>query len=571
LELAITLVIEVLGWIPYVSAMMGFRPLLRTVPLRRLSLALILTVVTTGLGAQEASPTSIQIHADGHDTGTPLKHFWSTTVGAGRANEGLRASWQEQLHTAVSNNGFRYVRFHGLFHDDMFVYHENHGIPVYNFQYIDDLFDRMLENGARPFVELSFFPSDMAARKGSVGFWWGGNGSPPSDYSKWTELVRHFAQHCISRYGPEEVRSWYFEVWNEPDLDQGFFTGTQTQYFELYKSTALTLKAVDPQLRVGGPATSNFHVPDEIWKKAEAEGTDPLALHWYPTWIEDFFFYCKKNSLPVDFISTHPYPMDMQYRGKTVHRSVNSTHDDLLLLRKMVDASPFPHAEIHLTEWSSSPSSRDHTHDSLPAAAYVVKCNLDSIGLVDSLSYWTFTDVFEEQGAGDTIFHGGFGMINYQGIPKPVFHGYRFLNALGDELLGRSSGAIITRDHNSGRLTALAYNYPVDVPYSLPGTSSLAEADQIAAMGTAAQLSIELSGLPPNAPVLIETLDKEHGNATRAWEEMGQPPMPTREQTEALRNAAWGTAKELVHADASGRLVFQRELEAWSLVLIRQL
>jgi len=551
--------------------MTSIRPLMRALLSPRVSLALLLATISTGLWAQEAASTSIQIQADRRDGGSPLKHFWSTTVGAGRANEGLRASWQEQLHTAVTNNGFRYVRFHGLFHDDMFVYHETNGVPVYNFQYIDDLFDRMLENGARPFVELSFFPSDMAARKGSVGFWWGGNGSPPSDYSKWAELVHRFAEHCIQRYGLNEVRKWYFEVWNEPDLDAGFFTGTQSQYFELYKITALTLKAVDPQLRVGGPATSNFHVPDEIWKKAEAEGTDPMTLPWRPTWIEDFFLYCKNNSLSVDFISTHPYPMDMQYRGKTVHRSVNSTHDDLLLLRKMVDASPFPHAEIHLTEWSSSPSSRDHTHDSLPAAAYVIKCNLDSIGLVDSLSYWTFTDVFEEQGAGDTIFHGGFGMINYQSIPKPVFHGYRFLNALGDEVLARTSGAIITRDQKSGHLIALAYNYPVEVPYSLPGTSSLAEADQLAAMGSARQFSVELSGLPPNAPILIETLDKEHGNATRAWEEMGQPPTPTREQTEALRKAAWGTAKELVHADASGRLVSHRKLEAWSLVLIRQL
>lgn len=537
------------------------------------SLALVLFTLVPGsppAQAQTTAPISIQIQADRGDTGKPLKHFWSTSVGAGRANEALRATWQEQLRMAVLNGGFRYVRFHGLFHDDMFVYHEVNGKPIYNFQYVDDVFDRMLHNGARPFVELSFFPADIAARKGSVGFWWGGNGSPPSDYSKWAELVRHFAKHCIDRYGADEVRSWYFEVWNEPDLDQGFFTGTQSQYFELYKATALSLKAVDPQLRVGGPATSNFHVPDEVWKKAEADGTDPLTLQWKPTWIADFFDYCQKNNLPVDFISTHPYPMDMQYRGKTVHRSVNSTRDDLRLLRKMVDTSSFPKAEIHLTEWSSSASSRDYTHDSLPAAAYVVKCNLDSIGLVDSLSYWTFTDVFEEQGAGDTIFHGGFGMINYQSIPKPVFHAYRFLNALGDELLSQTDGAVITRNQKSNHLVALAYNYPSEMVTALPSTSSLAEADAITGTGSPKQLSITLSGLPPNAPLEIETLDDDHGNAVRAWEHMGQPPAPTREQTEALRKAGWGTKKELRHADASGRFELGRKIDAWSLVLVRE-
>jgi len=502
LGIARTLLIEVFSCNRYVLAMTSFRPLLRALISPRLGFALILTAAASGTWAQESSSTTIQIHADSRDVGTPLKHFWSTTVGAGRANEGLRASWQEQLHTAVTNNGFRYVRFHGLFHDDMFVYHEVDGKPIYNFQYIDDLFDRMLQNGTRPFVELGFSPSDMVTRKGSTGFWWKGNGTPPSDYNKWAELVRHFAEHCIQRYGSEEVHSWYFEVWNEPNLDNGFFTGTQAQYFDLYKITAQTLKQVDPKLRVGGPATSNYYLAPEVLQKAEhTPGADLSNLPWHPIWIEDFFEYCRKNNLPVDFVSTHPYPADFTSHGKNLHRGIDSTRDDLRLIRKMVDASPFPHAEIHLTEWNSSPSSRDHTHDSLPAAAYAVKCNLDSIGLVDSLSYWTFTDVFEEQGAGDTIFHGGFGMINYQGIPKPVFHGYRFLNALGDELLARTSGAIVTRDQKAGRITALAYNYPVEMPYSLPGTSSLAEAEQIAATGSARQLCIELSGLPPNGEV----------------------------------------------------------------------
>jgi xylan 1,4-beta-xylosidase len=138
-------------------------------------------------------------------------------------------------------------------------------------------------------------------------------------------------------------------------------------------------------------------------------------------------------------------------------------------------------------------------------------------------------------------------------------------------LISRTSGAIVTRDRKSGHLIALAYNYPLEVPYAVPSTSSLAEADAIMALGKARPLSIRLSGMSPNASLLIETLDKNHGNATAAWEEMGQPPAPTREQTDALRNAAWATHKELVHADKTGTLTLQRPIEAWSLLLIRQL
>ena len=325
---------------------------------------------------------------------------------------------------------------------------------------------------------------------------------------------------------------------------------------------------------MGGPATSNFHPDPEVLKQAVAAHADLENLPWRPTWLNDFFKYCADNHLPIDFISTHPYPMDFVSEEKSkvlMHRGVNSTHDDLQLLRKLVDASPYPLAEIHLTEWSSSSSSRDHTHDSLQAAAYVVKCNLDSIGLVDSLSYWTFTDVFEEQGAGDSIFHGGFGMINYQGVPKPVFHGYRFLNELGDELLARTPGAVVTRDSKTGKLTALAYNYPPEVTVALPGTASLADADKMTETGSERDLSLTLTGLKPGVAFEIETLDREHGNTTAAWEAMGKPDPPTREQTAALNAAAWNTKKELVQSDANGTVTVQRPLQAWTVLVVRQL
>jgi xylan 1,4-beta-xylosidase len=169
------------------------------------------------------------------------------------------------------------------------------------------------------------------------------------------------------------------------------------------------------------------------------------------------------------------------------------------------------------------------------------------------------------------IFHGGFGIINYQGIPKPVFHGYRFMKALGDELLTSTPGAVATRDAKSGKLVALAYNYPAEMTSALPGTWSMAEADKIADTGSSRRLDVLLSGTSPNAPLMIETLDKSHGNATALWEDMGSPEPPTREQAEALKAGAFATKRELVHADASGRFELQRSINPWSLVLIKQL
>ena len=522
---------------------------------------------------------SVQISADVHQRGKPLDHFWSRVVGAGRANEGLRASWQEELAIVHEYGGFQYVRFHGLYHDDMFVYREDKdGNPIYNFQYVDDVFDRMLEKGVRPFVELGFVPKELATVQNTT-FWWQANGSVPNDYGKWAALVKATVEHWISRYGADEVRQWYFEVWNEPNLYKPFFRdGTQEKYFELYKVTARTIKAIDPELRVGGPSTSNFHLDQNALRMAQASGRpyDPLSLPWKPIWIDDFLDYCYVNHLPVDFVSTHPYPQDFAIddpsmpQGGHFRRSINSTRDDLRTLRRIVDASHYPHAEIQLTEWSSSPSPLDHTHDSLAAAAFIAKTNLESIGLVNSLSYWTFTDVFEEKRDTDSIFHGGFGLINYQEIVKPAFHAYRMMNQLGDELLAQTPGAVITRDKKSGRISAIVYNYPPQVKVSLPVTTTLEAADALDSSGAARPMDLVLAGLKPGTSFLLETLDRSHGDAVAAWEAMGKPESPTPSQTKALQQAAWATEKEILRADESGRLRINRSVAPWSVVLLKQ-
>lgn len=542
-------------------------------------------VATSALGQGETDRTTdaasaIRVTTDAKGTGVPLVHFWSKVVGAGRANEGLRSTWQEQLEMAGKSDGFQYVRFHGIFQDDMFVYREDeHGDPKYNFQYVDDLYDRMLAKGIRPFVELGFSPAPLSPVHNTT-FWWRADGSPPSDYTKWADLVRAFVTHCIDRYGIDEVHQWYFEVWNEPNLYQSFFRGgSQEKYFELYKITAQTIKQVDAKLRVGGPATSNFNMDGEAIKKAQASGKpfDPLTIPWRPVWIDDFLRYCHDNNLPVDFVSTHPYPQDFAIdepgmpKGKGYRRSIDSTRDDLRTIRHIIDASPYPKAEIHLTEWNSSPSPVDHSHDSLAAATFIAKTNLESIGLVDSLSYWTFTDVFEENRNTDSVFHGGFGLINYQEIVKPAFHAYRFMNELGDELLTQTQGGVVSRERTSGRISAVFYNYPPEVKISLPVSKTLAEADRIDASGSARTLEFQVDQLPINASFLVETLDQEHGDAITAWEAMNKPEPPNREQTAALHKLAWNTEKKIVRSDGQGSLRLTMKLPAWSVVLVKQI
>lgn len=512
-----------------------------------------------------------------------FSHYWSVGVGAGRANEGLRAGWLEHLSLVKEHCGFQYVRMHGIFHDDMFVYfQEADGNVVYNWQYVDEVYDRMLDMGVKPFVELAFFPKDIALKDGKTQFWWKANVSVDrNNLKKWHDLVKAFTQHLVDRYGLEEVKTWYFEVWNEPNLtgNGAFFHGTRSDYFTLYKEAARAVKSVNEQLKIGGPATSNF-VADERHKgevmdhkKSVFYSQDVInTKQWKGVWIEDFLRYCEKEKLPVDFVSTHPYPTDYALdpetnRSKNAIRYVNSLRDDINWLRKQLAESKYPDAEIHLTEWSTSPNSRDKMHDILPPAAYIIKSNLDCLGMVNSLMYWTFTDVFEEKGGGESIFHGGFGMINFQGLVKPSFHAYRMLNQLGDEKLYYNDPLFVSRFSKNGKITAIAFNYPKEYEEAVPSAKNFTNYMS----ASSKKVNFVLKGLRPKTIFLVETLDKEHGNIYDEYMSIGAPHSPTREETSYLKQKAWDTYKETIEVAEDGSLTLSRELSPWSCVLIKEL
>ncbi len=515
--------------------------------------------------------------------GKPLYHYWETGVCAGRANEGLRAGWQEHLADVRANCGFKYVRMHGLFHDDMFVYFKQpDGKVKYNWQYIDDVYDRMLSIGVRPFVELGFFPKDMALSNSRTQFWWKGNVSVDREkFGDWHDLVYAFTAHLVERYGLDEVRTWYFEVWNEPNLTGtgAFFHGTKSDYFRLYKEAANAVKAVDKCLRVGGPATSNFIADKrhegEILDSSKSRFFTPDKINkqkWEGVWIKDFLKYCEKENLPVDFISTHPYPTDYaldpeEGRSKSSIRYLNSLHDDIEWLQNVLANSKYPSAEIHLTEWSTSPNSRDCMHDRLPAAAYIIRANLDCIGMVQSLMYWTFTDVFEEKGGAENLFHGGFGLINFQGIHKPTYHAYRMLHQLGDRLLHYDGTIAVSRCSDTGKIVALAFNYPVEYESHVPS----AEDCNKYMNASPKHVNLVISNLNPNTLFEVEMLDNNHGNVLTAMQSLSLSASPNREEIELLKSLSNNTIKKVICSDADGNLTIDEDLQPWAFALIKQI
>ncbi|WPV65375.1 GH39 family glycosyl hydrolase [Chitinophaga sp. LS1] len=481
------------------------------------------------------------INIDFNKTSGKLNTMFNDCVGAGRANEGLRADWQQQLAYVKKECGFRYIRMHGLLTDDMAVYTvDSKGNPMYNYMYIDVLFDFLHSIGMKPFVELGFMPTALASGSKTI-FWWRGNVTPPKDYEKWAALVKDLTRHFTERYGAEEVKTWYFEVWNEPNLD-GFWAGTQEDYFKLYTYSAKAIKSVNSSYRVGGPGTAGA------------------------AWEPEMIAFCEKNNVPIDFISTHAYGVKQGYldefgnSGTVLDKNPMSVSGDVLQSRKEIDSSTMPHLELHYTEWSASYTPADPIHDSYHEAAYVLQ-KIKQVGkAANSMSYWVFTDIFEEPGPRFTPFHGGFGMLNTQGINKPVFYAYQFMNRLGSiELVNNDSTSWVCRD-STGNIQALAW----DFTNTHPGDSVHNQQYYIRDLPSKSKgkLKVNIVNVPDGTYALeIYKVGYHSNDAYSSYLALGKPVQLNRQEVEQIKKQNDGSpvTREMIAVKAG--VPFTKELE----------
>jgi xylan 1,4-beta-xylosidase len=351
-----------------------------------------------------------KVEVDLSRAGAPVDRFFDLSVGSDFPGTLIRPDSQAQLATTTKELGFRYIRFHAIFHDVLGTVRETNGKISYDWSKIDQLYDGLLAKHIRPFVELGFTPNAMLTSEQTI-FYWKGNTSHPKP-AAWRDLIDTFVRHLRERYGAEEVRSWYFEVWNEPNLD-GFWEGAdKPAYFALYDLTAKTIKAIDPALRVGGPSTAGA------------------------AWVPEFLEHVAKNGVPVDFVTTHTYGVDggfLDEQGKAdtkLSPSPDAIIGDVRRVREQIQASRFPGLPLFFSEWSTSYTPRDFVHDSYISAPYILTKLKAVQGLAQGMSYWTYSDLFEEPGPPPTPFHGGFGLMNREGIRKPAWFAYRYLHAL---------------------------------------------------------------------------------------------------------------------------------------------
>jgi xylan 1,4-beta-xylosidase len=478
-----------------------------------------------------------------------LSDAWRRCVGTGRFELALRRDYQDSLALAQREIGFRHIRGHGLFADGVGVHqpYEYQGArhTRYAFGYVDQVIDAYLELGIAPFLELGFMPKAMASGDQTV-FWWHGNVTPPRSHAEWTDMVRATLRHLIDRYGLEVVRGWPIEVWNEPNLTQFWQDADQDAYHRLYEATACAVKDVDAGLQVGGPAIS--------------PGADE--------WLRPFAEFTAARGVPVDFVSKHAYTSGpAQPVPFGVYQTLApAAHllEQFATPRDLLRGTSLEGLPVHITEFNSSYRPDNPIHDTAFHAAYLAPVLASGGDLVDSFSYWTFSDMFEEVGVPTALFHGGFGLLTHRQVKKPTYHLYAFMARMGEEVLARGADHLVTRDQD-GRITVLAWA-PVDEvgPEPAPAGHTLRLSIPVA---SGAAHAAPGSG-PRTAFVLRTSVSEESGNAWTAWGEMGRPASPTARQLDALHESAEPARRHHSAPVEAGRVDLTLTLERHEVTLV---
>jgi xylan 1,4-beta-xylosidase len=462
---------------------------------------------------------------------TMLKHTFKAFTSVGKAKEILYSEVQDMLRIVQKEIGYEYIKFHGLLSDDMMVYTENkNGEGIISFALVDKVLDFLLSIELKPLIQLSFMPKALAKYPDKTVFNSGFITSEPKDMEKWNHLIREFTHHLLNRYGKHEVQQWKFTVWNEPDTPESMFAmSSQDVFYDFYKNTYDTVKSCHSEICFGSPSSYYLTLEEN-------------------TWIMDFTNWCKENNCLPDFVNIHFYGTDFTSNSEQLKNTWDlvgglklSEDPDIFkkfvdIIRNYVDTAYGKDCDIYLTEWNSTPSHFDLMSDTCFKSCYIVKNVLESYDRLDSFGFWVLTDFFEENPIPTDLFHGGLGLLTYNGIKKPGYYAFYLLNKLGSELIDKGEGYFVTRERDEFRI--MLYNYKhYSSLYAKGETFDMTFTERYTPFGSddKKEFSLQFNGIDANKYEVTEyVVNRQNGSCFDKWVEMGARHLTLKEEIETL-------------------------------------
>lgn len=445
---------------------------------------------------------------------SPFRHTWAPLANIDQFRWLARADVQRQLALAREELGIRHVRAVAMFSPEMVVWEhdladwrlpEAERTKRANWQMIDLSLEAILSLGLKPIYTTCFTPVGMTDDPTTC--WPDKNctGSP-RDLAQWQAFVSDGIYHCIERYGRKEVRSWYFECWNEPNLKGCFFGGTKEEFFQLWSATWHAVKAVDPQLRFGGPSTARGE------------------------WVPEFLDWTTQDGTPPDYLITHIYNNDSEgqplspFNGPASHKVKDSPHfatGVIRGLRSELDRRGWQ-GEVHWNEWGRSWFPHDPLKETALEPAFIVKTMAECSQDADGFGFWCLSDIYNQAGFQSSEFQANYGMLSLHGLRKPAWFAHQLLQRLGDQRVPCLGGdelcnAIATPTAKGAAV--LIYSYP----------------PSIAAPRTEQKIRVNLP--PGTRTVRLNRLGAEENNIVAQWRALGAPPYPTPAQLATLTDS----------------------------------
>ena len=385
------------------------------------------------LNSQLTNELKVEINSDNNIV---IKKHYNKIINIGYASDILQSLLQEHIIMLRNEIKFEFARFWGIFNEDMNIESKDN---EYNFYKIDKILDFIISTGMKPFIDL--MPKAKKISKNTEEFLsFEIEALKFRSLEEWERLIHKFIVHCINKYGKEKVEKWYFEVSRNENISiAGSEKNENIIYLEIFSVIYNKIKEMLPNVKIGGPG-GNF--------------TKSNALAFFRDW--------QNFKAKPDFISIFIYPYTMLIKSGTEGVQASSEKNYFVnklqsISRSIKSLGDLPD-EIIISEWNSTISNRNYTNDSCSKAAYIIKNALDSMGKVDKLGYWVVSDISGEYLDTDLLLQGGTGLISKNGIKKPAYYAFYFLEKLSENIIQKGTNYIMTRNGNNS-FAIICHNY----------------------------------------------------------------------------------------------------------------
>lgn len=458
----------------------------------------------------------------------------------------LQSEAQQQVERIQKQIGVKYARIWNILSKE-YCFSEKDG---YNFRKLDQVLDFLLNHHLKPYLEVGSKPSlfmytperSINIEKTKVDAY---------DFKTFSDIIRELCVHLANRYGVEELETWYFEYWNDPALN---ITEADGEYYQRFDLLYRTMKNYSEKISVGGAG---------------------FILGYETLICKKIFSIWKTREIHPDFLSvcSFQYIALIEDGGRLGRKSIDSQYmlNQIEIMKEVMKETGFQIPELHIDEWNFTISNRNVLNDSCEQGAYILKNCIEMNGAVDMMAYWHALDLYSDYYDTDTVLNGDSGLVSRDGICKPSFYAFQFMNRLLPKVLEKNENSIITTNARN-RYVIACHNYKsLSSRYVFTDEDEiqLEDIEQYVEDIDPVKLKFTIQNVQ-NGKYLVKTyrVNRECGSVQDLWKNLDYSKGLMRDEVEYLKSSAIPSIEMKTIEVENGELCLTNNLEMQEIRLI---